>query len=142
MKILSAIIFSIGMATAVNASDIEITDQTLLVSGPMAKSAAAFMTITNAAHVDDLLISVTSDASKKTEIHTHIMSDDGIMQMRHVPGGLGIPAQGEHVLERGGDHVMFMGLVKPLRDGDAVELTLIFENAGEVQITLPVGSAK
>ena len=141
MKTLSAVVLSLGLAAPLAASDIEILDQSLLVSGPMAKSAAAFMTITNTSEADDRLIDVVSEASKKTEIHTHIMSDDGIMQMRHVPDGLVIPAMGKHALERGADHVMFMGLVKPLAEGDEVELTLIFEKAGEILVTLPVNPA-
>jgi copper(I)-binding protein len=43
-----------------------------------------------------------------------------------------------HALERGGDHVMFMGLSAPMTQGDEILVTLMFENAGAVSITVPV----
>ncbi|NCX55288.1 MAG: copper chaperone PCu(A)C [Rhodobacterales bacterium] len=43
-----------------------------------------------------------------------------------------------HALKRGGDHVMFMGLTRSLEHGDKFELTLTFEHAGDVTLTVPV----
>lgn len=43
------------------------------------------------------------------ELHTHEMSDDGRMAMRKVDS-MTVPANGEHVLQRGGDHLMFFGV--------------------------------
>ena len=58
--------------------------------------------------------------------------------MRHVHGGFAIPALGMRGLKRGGDHLMFMGLVAPWEHGGAIELTLVFENAGEIMIEVPI----
>ena len=41
-------------------------------------------------------------------------------------------------LKRGGDHLMFMGLVSPWEHGGAIKLTLVFENAGEMMIEVPI----
>ena len=35
---------------------------------------------------------------------------------------------------------MLMGLKAPLREGEALELTLTFEKAGDVKVSAPVGS--
>jgi len=60
------------------------------------------------------------------------------MKMRHLVEGAVIPAGGMHALERGGDHVMFMGLSAPMTQGDEISVKLMFENAGAVSITVPV----
>jgi len=42
------------------------------------------------------------------------------------------------MMARGGHHVMFLGLNRPLQDGDEVQLTLEFEKAGDIAVTVPV----
>ncbi|MEO1154600.1 MAG: copper chaperone PCu(A)C, partial [Pseudomonadota bacterium] len=37
-----------------------------------------------------------------------------------------------------GDHVMFMGLTGPFVDGETVEVTLTFEQAGDITVDIPV----
>lgn len=96
------------------------------------------MTIMNHSATDDRLIAARSDIAKKVELHTHIKSDDGVVRMTHVEEGFSIPANGSHSLARGSDHVMFMGLANPMAQGDEFTLTLVFENAGEVEVTVPV----
>ena len=60
------------------------------------------------------------------------------MKMRRVDGGLLIAGNENLMLQRGGDHIMFMGLSKPIADGDTIQLMLIFENAGSFEIEIPV----
>jgi len=103
-----------------------------------ASSGAAFMTLMNQTDQDDRLIAASSDIAKKVELHTHIEDANGVMQMREVEGGFPVPAHGMHALERGGDHVMFMGLNQSLVDGDMVTLTLTFEKAGDIVVEVPV----
>jgi len=107
-------------------------------SGPNARAGAAFMTIENTDTAADRLISVESDIAVRTELHTHIETDDGIVQMRPAGDGFAIPARGARDLERGGDHIMFMGLTGELKDGEAVAVTLTFERAGEIAVAIPV----
>jgi len=116
------------------AEGIKISDAYARVSGPSAKSGAAFMIIENAAAADDRLIAATSEVAAKVELHTHTEDAAGVMQMVHVPEGFVIPAQGQHALARGGDHVMLMGLTQDLKEGDMVPATLIFEQAGRVEV--------
>lgn len=109
---------------------------------PGAMAGAAFMTITNSGAEADRLTDVRSDIAAKTELHTHIGSADGKMQMVHVPEGFEIPANGSHDLKRGGDHVMFMGLKSRPENGQTVSVTLVFEKAGEMVIDVPVDSMR
>ena len=107
-------------------------------SGALARTAGAFMRIINTGPEDDRLVGLDSDIAARAETHTTIETGDGIMQMRRVEDGFVIPAGGEHLLARGGDHLMFMGLKRRLQDGDLVTVTLHFEKAGDVTIQIPV----
>lgn len=119
------------------AADVEVHDQYARTSNPMA--GAAFMMIHNHGGPDDRLLDVTSDVAARTELHTHIETDDGVMQMTHVTDGFDLPADGELSMERGGAHIMFMGLNDQFgSDGDTIAVTLIFEQAGEVVVEIPI----
>ncbi len=110
--------------------------------GGVGASGAIFFTVENHAEADDRLIGVTSEVAEKVELHTHKDDGNGVMQMLHVPEGFPIPGYGEHALARGGDHVMLMGLTRELKDGDMIAVTLVFENAGEIAIEVPVDNAR
>ncbi|PVA06688.1 copper chaperone PCu(A)C [Thalassorhabdomicrobium marinisediminis] len=105
-------------------------------------SGAAFMVIHNTAETDDHLIGVTSEIAARTELHTHEETDEGVMRMTHVEAGRPLPAGGTLVLQRGADHVMFMGLEAPLEQDAEITITLIFEDAGEIPVTLPVDQTR
>lgn len=112
----------------------------LLVAGPAAKSAAAFMVIKNSGAADDRLIAADVDFANTVQLHTHIM-ENGIAKMREVEGGFEVEAGGRHELARGGDHIMLMGLKSVPAFGDTVNFTLTFENAGTVIVPVVVMQA-
>lgn len=115
-----------------------VSDSYARSTGPLAKAGAAYMKIMNHSKKDDRLISVYSDIAKKTELHTHLKSDNGVMKMMHIDKGIEIGAMNEHALVRGGDHIMFMGLKEPFENGKIIPVTLLFEKAGEVNIEVVV----
>lgn len=119
---------------------IRVVDPFARVASKMAKSGAAFMVIENTAAEDDRLVGVRSDVAERVELHTHIASGDGVMRMVEVPEGFVIPAGGSHGLVRGADHVMFLGLTRPLMPGDPLSVTLVFEKAGEVVVEMHVNN--
>ncbi|WP_116130947.1 copper chaperone PCu(A)C [Tropicimonas sp. IMCC34043] len=119
-------------------ADIEIRDPYARAAMANAKSGAAFMEIVNTGPEDDRLIGADSDIAMKVELHTHIEDANGVMKMIQVEEGFPVPAGESHMLQRGGDHVMFMGLTRPMADGTEVAVTLHFEKAGDVTIEVPV----
>lgn len=129
----------LALATPSFAHDgVAVRDAYARIMGPTAKSGAAFMVIENHSDSDDRLIAAASDIAERTELHTHQADGQGNMQMRHVPEGFEIPAHSDHALARSGDHVMFMGLRRPVANGDVVSVTLTFERAGDVVVEIPV----
>lgn len=135
---LCAVAATAAMTLPVFAGDITIDDPYARVSTMMSKSGAAFMVIHNAADADDRLVGARSDVAAKVELHTHKENAEGVMQMLRVEDGFAIPAGGSHALARGGDHVMFLGLNRPLKHGDVVDVTLTFEQAGDMTVAIPV----
>ena len=95
------------------------------------------MTISNRSRNADRLVSATSPAAQKVEIHSMTM-DGGIMRMRPVPDGLPVTAGGKLELKPGGFHIMLIGLKAPLALGSSVPLTLRFAKAGTVTVQLKV----
>jgi copper(I)-binding protein len=95
-----------------------------------------FFVIDNPTDQDDRLISARSDVAQFVELHKTTM-EDGVMQMtpqEFVP----VPA-GEQVVFKPGDlHVMLIKLHDQLNVGDTFHLTLVFENAGEIALTVTV----
>ncbi len=96
------------------------------------------MVIHNDGETDDRLIFASSDAAARVELHTHFEQNNGVMRMMEVEDGFPVPAGGSHSLDRGGDHVMFMGLTGSWRQGDLIPLTLVFERRGELALEIEV----
>ncbi|GAB4559578.1 MAG: copper chaperone PCu(A)C [Ruegeria sp.] len=119
-------------------SIISVEDAYARSSGMNAKAGAAFMMIKNTGDTDDRLVSVQSDVAARVELHTHTIDENGVAKMMQVEEGFAIPAGEAHMLQRGGDHVMFMGIKQPFEQGAKIPVTLVFERAGAVQIEIRV----
>lgn len=98
---------------------------------------AFYVTITNNGDDADTLLAVETDMAETVEVHSVEMEDD-VMKMSPMHDGLEIPAGETVVLEPGGYHVMLIGITESLLDGEEFTATLQFENAGEVEITVPI----
>jgi periplasmic copper chaperone A len=96
-----------------------------------------YLTIENLGATADRLVTGSITFADRVEIHAMSMDGD-VMTMRQVEGGLEIPAGETITLKPGGLHLMFVGLVEPLVEGEAVDVTLTFETAGTVTLPFPV----
>ena len=111
---------------------------------PSAKTAAAYLTLTNTG-ADDHLVSASTPVAGKAEVH-ETKNENGVMKMRPA-GAVDVKPGAKTALQPGGLHVMLMDLKKPLADGQSFPLTLVFEKAGKVdtsvhvQRTPPAGTA-
>ena len=131
------------------------TSESLSVSDAWARSTpedaertAIYLTVES--HEDDTIIgaSVPGDIAAEAELHEPAtegmdegMDDEhggGAITMRAVDQ---IPvAKGTTTLEPGGYHLMLMGLVEPLIDGETFDLTLDLEHGSPLSVTVTVRS--
>ncbi|MGW6567022.1 copper chaperone PCu(A)C [Streptomyces sp. NPDC054975] len=102
---------------------------------PVMDMAGGFLTIKNDSGTADKLTSVTSPISDDVQIH-----ETKNQKMQQVKS-FDIPANGELKLERGGNHIMFMGLKTKPKQGDKVSIELHFEKAGPIKVDVPVEAA-
>jgi copper(I)-binding protein len=99
---------------------------------PVGDLAAGFLVVTNKGGSADKLTSVTSAVSDHISIHK--TENQRMLEVK----SFSIPAGGTLDLERGGNHIMFMNLKKPLKQGQKVDVELHFEKAGPIKVELPV----
>ena len=105
------------------------------VAGPDVNT-AAYMTLRNAGNSPDRLTGARSEIARMTGLHRTTIDEDGLARMGEVDG-LDLPAGGTAQLEPGGFHVMLMG-VGSLVEGDTVEITLLLEESGPLDIAAEV----
>jgi copper(I)-binding protein len=100
------------------------------------RPAVAYLTIRNEGSSADRLVRVTSSLAGSVTIHSSGMTD-GVMKMRAMRH-LEITQGGRTALKPGGMHLMLMDLREPLRKGERLSLTLEFEHAGRLELSMPI----
>lgn len=106
------------------------------IAPTQAPTGAAFLTLANTGADPDRLLAANAKVSRTVELHMH-MAMDGVMRMRPVEA-IDLRPGKVVTLEPGGLHVMLIGLDAPLRPGDSFPLTLVFETAGDVTVSVDV----
>ncbi|MGR0220019.1 copper chaperone PCu(A)C [Agromyces sp. ZXT2-6] len=112
------------------------------VTDPWVKAAeegmtGAFGELANGGDADVTVVSATTDAADRLELHETV-EEDGRMVMREIDGGFVIPAGGTLDLEPGGSHLMLMGLTGPLAPGSEITVTLTFDDDSTVEFDAAV----
>ena len=102
-----------------------------------AKIGGGYLTIENKGASADRLIGGSADIAGKVEVHEMAMNN-GVMTMRPLDKGLTIDPGKTVKLAPGGYHLMMFDLKGPLKQGDKVPVTLEFEKAGKVKLSLDV----
>ena len=129
---------SVSYAQEVKAGDLVISQAWTRATPGRAKVGGGYLIVENKGSAPDKLVGGSTDAAGRLEVH-QMSVENGVMKMHPVDGGLAI-APGKSVkLAPGGYHLMLMDLKHPLKQGDKVPVTLQFEKAGKVDVTLDVG---
>jgi copper(I)-binding protein len=87
---------------------------------------------------DDTLVGASVDPAVAAAAMAHeTVSSDGQLSMDHSTG-IALPAGDDVEFEPGGYHVMLEELTGPLASGDVFTMTLAFERAPDLEITVEV----
>ncbi|MDM8518581.1 copper chaperone PCu(A)C [Anaerolineales bacterium HSG6] len=122
--------------------DMEDSDaQGIMIVKPVSRlsnpNGAVYMQIMNHTDQDDTLVSAETDIAETVEIHETTIDENEVMRMRPVDG-LRLPAGETVTLKQGGLHVMLINLQQDVAEGETFEITLNFEHADSMQITVTV----
>jgi copper(I)-binding protein len=124
-------------ADDVKAGDLVISQAWSRATPGGAKVAGGFLTIENKGTAPDKLIGVSAEIAGKADVHEMAM-DNGVMKMRPLDKGLVIEPGKTVKLAPGGNHLMLQDLKGPFKEGEKVPVTLEFEKAGKVAVSLDV----
>ena len=124
-------------AEDIKAGDLVISQAWSRATPNGAKIAGGYLTIENKGTAPDRLIGGSGDIAGKVEVHEMSMSN-GVMTMRPLDKGLLIEPGKTVKLAPGGYHLMMFDLKGPLKQGEKVPVTLQFEKAGKVNLSLDV----
>jgi len=125
-----------ALAQEFKAGDIVVEKPWARATPKGAEVGAGYFVVHNNGAAPDTLTGGSADFAT-VEIH-EMKTENGVMQMRELTGGLDIPAHGSVGLAPGGYHLMFTHLAHPLNKGDSVKATLNFEHAGSVDVEFKV----
>lgn len=138
-----AFVFFVGMAPTMGTTeDFSIGD--LTITAPIARAttasamtSAGYFTITNNGPESDVLLEVSANFPR-VMMHDSVVND-GVAMMNHLQNGIEIPSGESVAFAPAGKHVMFMGLGgDALEVGEIIPATLIFKNAGKIEILFTV----
>ena len=138
IALLAALFGAPARAEDVKAGDLVISQAWSRATPGGAKIGGGYLTIENKGTTPDRLIHCSGDIAGKVEVHEMSMKN-GVMTMRPLDNGLTIEPGKTVKLAPGGFHLMLFDLKSPLKQGDKVPITLEFEKAGKVKISLDVG---
>lgn len=116
---------------------IAVSDAWARATPPAARNGAVYATIRNDGAAPDRLIGIESGVAEGGEIHEMTM-EGGVMQMRPLKDGLLVAPGATVELVAGRLHVMLVGLKRPLKAGETIRVTAIFEKAGRIEVAVPV----
>jgi copper(I)-binding protein len=144
MRFISTLACAAALAAAGTAFAHDYKAGDLIVGHPYARTTvpgqptgAAYVTIENRGKDADKLVSAASPAAGQVQIHTMSM-EGAVMKMREVAHIELKPAAKLAMQPGSGYHLMLMGLKRPLKEGDKFPLTLNFEKAGKLEVTVNV----
>ncbi|MDQ2961893.1 MAG: copper chaperone PCu(A)C [Pseudomonadota bacterium] len=103
---------------------------------PGAKIGGVFFTVYNFGNQTDRLVRASTPIAAGVVLH-QMAFDGGVMKMRAVPS-VEVRPGGRLELKPDGYHLMLVDLKQPLKVGEKFPLTLTFERAGGVLISVPV----
>ncbi len=136
--------FAIGCVALTASADggkLHIQDHWIRAAPPTVKVLAAYFALTNKDDTPRKITRVSSPAFERVEIHRSVIMQGDMAHMAHQKE-LTIPPNGTVTLKPGGLHLMLIGAIKPLHKGDAIPITLSFQNGEEVIINTPVRSGR
>jgi hypothetical protein len=120
-------------AGSIARAGVEVSGAWARATMPGQKVAGVYMQLRS--DVQARLVGVKTDAAKTAEVH-QMSHEGGVMRMRRLES-LDLPAGKTVTLAPGGYHLMLLDILRPLKAGERVSVTLVLDEGGK-RVELPV----
>ena len=118
------------------AGDIQVVNAWSRALPPVMPNGAVYLTIVNLGTKADRVTGLSTPMAGTAQLHGHLM-EGGLMKMRRVDS-LALKPGESVTLKPGGHHIMLMDLQAPLLAETHFPLTITFEHALPVEVTVQI----
>ena len=101
-----------------------------------ARTGVVYVTLFNNGSSSDSLVSAATPVADQVQFHS-ATEENGVSRMREMRT-VDVTPGAKVAFSPGGLHIMVVGLKQPLKEGKTFPLTLNFEKAGKVDVTVPI----
>lgn len=123
--------------TTLTVGKLEISDPWARGESGAAPQCGGFFVVANKGETADRLVSASSRAAERIEIHAIKVVGGGI-RMQQLADGLRIPPDITLTLKPRGYHLLMLGMKVRLDPGATLPVTLVFDEAGSIDVELVV----
>ncbi|MGQ0502173.1 MAG: copper chaperone PCu(A)C [Panacagrimonas sp.] len=127
----------VSLVRAERDAGVRVTDAWARSSVPGSDVGAVYATFHNDSGVPLTVLAASSDAATSAAIH-EVTTHSGVVHMHTLDAGLSIEAGATARLEPGGRHLMLLGLQRPLKPGQSLEVRFRISDGNEITVTVPV----
>jgi copper(I)-binding protein len=96
-----------------------------------------YLVIHNPTSKPDTLLGASSDIAERVDLHMSMMQEDSTMTMEQ-QNSVPIPENSTVEFKPGSLHFMLVNLRRDLKSGDQFQITLSFQNAGDMVFDVAV----
>lgn len=96
---------------------------------------AVFGELKNSSDKDITIVGAEYDDADEVQLHETLEDNSGGMSMQEKKGGFTVPAGESLSLKPGGEHIMVMGLKRPIKPGEEISLELVTGDDQTVSVT-------
>ncbi len=131
-KVLRGLVGPGDPAASARGDELTIASAWTRVPPPGTTTTALYMELTNLGDKALSLRSVAVEGAASAEFHESTLNANGVMEM-HPLTDVQVPAGGKRSFAPGGAHVMVMGLAKPFKAGDVIDVTLTLSDGRQIK---------
>jgi copper(I)-binding protein len=124
-----------------SARDIHVTHPHARSSLPGQRNGSVYLSLENRGAASDRLMAVSTPVAGAAAIHTMSMQNN-VMKMREAAGIDMPPGMKMEMIPGEGHHIMLLNLKRALKPGEKFPMTLVFEKAGKVEVSVAVDPAQ
>ncbi|MEL0068260.1 MAG: copper chaperone PCu(A)C [Gammaproteobacteria bacterium] len=137
MKSIFTLLLLTSLISNVHASEsLQFEHSWIRLTPPVSKNSAGYFTVSNHSEQDITIKSITTSVAEKAELHNMTVVD-GTMAMVHMPD-FTIKAHQTIQFKPAGKHMMLMGLKKPLKSDQAIEVSFLLSDDTRQSVTFTV----